>query len=201
MNTRNTGARIESRGEEDAKRGERSVKGQKVARSVEGCLWIAVNMFRVRRKGRWRPEGVFEWRGERSGRVTGTARYRVIGIPGAEPGSGFSENSAGDPVLLLSSGGVAQSIRFRSSAVTFGRRWYFVCPDCDRGCGKLFVPPGEQRWACRRCHGLRYESQRHECDWFYRPLAATTGVKKRLLKRYFHGIGNAVLREAFKSVD
>ena len=201
MNTRNADAMTESRGKEVAMCSGGTGKRQKVARSVDGCLWIAVNMFRIRRKGWWRPEGALEWRGERSGRVTGTARYRVIGIPGAEPGSGFSENSAGDPVLLLGSGGVAQSIRFRSSAVTFGRRWYFVCPDCDRGCGKLFVPPGEQRWACRRCHGLRYESQRHECDWFYRPLAATTGVKKRLLKRYFHGIGNAVLREAFKSVD
>jgi hypothetical protein len=194
MNTTNTDALIENRGEETAMGGGGTGKRQKSARSVEECLWIAVNMFRIRRKGQWRREGVLEWRGERTGRITGIVRYRVIGIPGAEPGSGFSENSAGDPVLLLGSGGVAQSIRFRSSAVTFGRRWYLVCPDCERGCGKLFLPPGEQRWGCRRCHRLRYQSQRHECDWFYRPLAASTGVKKRLLKRYFHGIGHALLK-------
>jgi hypothetical protein len=140
---------------------------------------------------------VLEWRSERTGRVTGIVRYLVIGIPGAEPGSKLPENSTGDPLLLLASTGVAQSIRFRPSAVTCGRRWYFVCPDCESGCGKLFLPPGEQRWGCRRCHGLRYESQQHECDWFYRPLAASTGVKKRALKKYFHVIGNSVLKHLY----
>jgi len=198
---RNANAIAASRREDGATTSGGTAARQKSARFVEECLWIAVNLFRFHRKGQWRREGVLEWRSERTGRSKALLRYWVNGIARAEPEQKFPLNSAGDPILLLAVAGVAQSIRFRSSTVTFGRRWYFLCPDCDRSSGKLFVPPGEQRWACRRCHGLRYQSQRHECDWFYRPLAASTGVKKRLLKRYFHGIGDAVLKEAFKSLD
>ena len=38
-----------------------------------------------------------------------------------------------------------------------GRRLWFRCPRCDRRCRVLF---GTWRIACRRCHGLRYCSQR-----------------------------------------
>ena len=48
--------------------------------------------------------------GERGGRVTGGARYRVIGIPGAEPAQKLAVNSASGPLLLLVSTGVAESI-------------------------------------------------------------------------------------------
>jgi hypothetical protein len=197
MNMRNTNAMIEDRGEEEATPDEGTPKQQKSARLAEECLWISVGMFRVRRKGQWRASGVLTWAGERSGRVTGVARYRIHGCSGAEPGQKSPLNSTGGPVLLLAGAGRAHCINFRSSAVTYGRRWYFVCA-CGRSCGKLFLPPGEQRWACRRCQGLRYWSQRHESDWFYRPLAGSTGIKKRLLRQYFYAIGQAALRsEAF----
>jgi hypothetical protein len=99
-------------------------------------------------------------------------------------------------VLVLAVTGFTQSIFFRSSAVTYGRRFYFAC-DCGRNCGKLFLPPGGKQFACRWCHKLRYYSQKHECDWFYRPLAASTGVKKRILKKYFHAVGDSVLKAIY----
>ena len=64
-------------------------------------------------------------------------------------------------------------------------------------CGKLFFPPGASQFAGRLCNKLRYDSQRHECDWFYRPLAASTGVKKRILKKFYHAIGDSVLSEIY----
>jgi hypothetical protein len=39
-----------------------------------------------------------------------------------------------------------------------GRRWWFLCPACGRRAGKLYLPPNEQRFACRLCHGLTYKS-------------------------------------------
>ncbi len=43
------------------------------------------------------------------------------------------------------------------------RRWWFLCPRCQRRCEALYVPPGTQRedWRCRICHDLIYASQRY----------------------------------------
>jgi hypothetical protein len=45
-----------------------------------------------------------------------------------------------------------------------GERWWFSCPatpggvPCDRRVDKLFLPRGEEYFACRNCHGLTYRS-------------------------------------------
>ena len=39
----------------------------------------------------------------------------------------------------------------------FGKRAWFVCPDCGRGCRFLYEL--ENRWTCRVCQGLVYRSQ------------------------------------------
>jgi hypothetical protein len=43
-----------------------------------------------------------------------------------------------------------------------GNRFYFRCPGLDEPCGrrvgKLYMPPGESRFACRHCWELTYES-------------------------------------------
>ena len=168
---------------------------QKAARSVEECLWISVGHFRYHRQGRWRPAGALQWVGERSGRVTGAARYRINGCSESEPGQKVPANSSGGPVLLLAGAGPAQAIRFRSSAVRYGNRYYFICPVCERSFGKLFLPPGSEQFACRLCHRLRYQSQRHECDFFFRPMSDSTGIPKRLLKQYFRGSGQPSWKE------
>jgi hypothetical protein len=43
-----------------------------------------------------------------------------------------------------------------------GVRWWGRCP-CGRRVGKLYLPPGATRFACRYCHGLTYAScQQHD---------------------------------------
>lgn len=37
-----------------------------------------------------------------------------------------------------------------------GLRYWFLCPRCGRRVGKLYHV---ERWACRRCHNLAYQSQ------------------------------------------
>ena len=38
-----------------------------------------------------------------------------------------------------------------------GLRYWLLCPRCGRRVGKLYLV---DRWACRRCHNLSYQSQR-----------------------------------------
>lgn len=55
---------------------------------------------------------------------------------------------------------VRQRIPLTSTGLAYGgRRWWFTCPACGRRRGLLVLPPGEQVFACRRCHGLLYASQ------------------------------------------
>ena len=37
-------------------------------------------------------------------------------------------------------------------------RW-FVCPACQNRVGKLYLPPGEAVFLCRKCHDLGYRQQ------------------------------------------
>jgi hypothetical protein len=39
-----------------------------------------------------------------------------------------------------------------------GRRWWFRCPECNRRCGKVYLPPGGHLFACRQCYRLTYRS-------------------------------------------
>lgn len=40
------------------------------------------------------------------------------------------------------------------------RRWFFLCPGCDRRCGRLYLPPSSNHFRCRRCHRITYETCR-----------------------------------------
>jgi hypothetical protein len=46
-----------------------------------------------------------------------------------------------------------------SVELTFGRRYYFRCPECNRRCEAIYFPGG--RVACRQCLHLGYRSQCH----------------------------------------
>ncbi len=60
-----------------------------------------------------------------------------------------------------------------------GARWYLSCPFVSEGecCGdrvrKLYLPPGERRFGCRKCHDLTYESsqENHRYDALYAWMA------------------------------
>ena len=51
-------------------------------------------------------------------------------------------------------GGAATPLHFG------GQRQWLVCASCGVRVGKLYLPPSERAWACRRCHDLIYASQR-----------------------------------------
>lgn len=40
-----------------------------------------------------------------------------------------------------------------------GRRYWFICPGCERRVGCLYLAPGGQLFTCRHCNGLSYKSR------------------------------------------
>jgi hypothetical protein len=57
---------------------------------------------------------------------------------------------------------VDEHVSFAYTATMFGgRRQWFQCPRCGRGCRKLYAG---RHFRCRRCHGLAYASQSEPAD-------------------------------------
>jgi hypothetical protein len=159
---------------------------QKIARFVDDCWTIHIGLFRVPKRGNWRARGELVWTGRRTGAVSMTAKYRIIGF-GAE---------GGRPRFLLNTPQGEQSIWLDSTSVTFGRRWWFVCPRCGYRTSKLHKPAASSMFECRLCYRLRYRSQKHESDWFYRNVSQQTGVPKRLLRRWLYRVGDSCISKA-----
>ena len=55
-----------------------------------------------------------------------------------------------------------------------GMRWWFRCPNCNRRCRILYLPPGRDYFLCRICHNLTYTSQQVGKTKFNRLLDAVT---------------------------
>ena len=71
------------------------------------------------------------------------------------------------PVMMLHYSGKVWAILFSRTACHFGgRRWWFLCPTCERRCGVLYIDWG--RIACRICCNLTYESRNK--PWLAKPL-------------------------------
>ncbi len=74
---------------------------------------------------------------------------------------------------------VEQSIRITFSEPNFGgKRWWMLCPYRGHRAGKLYLPPGGDRFASRKAWRLGYQSQRiSQRD---RPFEALNRLQKRL---------------------
>jgi hypothetical protein len=46
-----------------------------------------------------------------------------------------------------------------------GQRAWWCCPGCTRRCAVLYRPALNQRWRCRRCHNVTYQSSRSSDKW------------------------------------
>ena len=87
-----------------------------------------------------------------------------------------------------------------------GRRYWFLCPfvrdsiRCGRRVGRLYLPPSQQLFGCRRCYDLTYQSsQRHDkrLDAFRRePTALLVALRSTNWKERFAAVrGFAKLAE------
>jgi hypothetical protein len=79
-----------------------------------------------------------------------------------------------------------------------GRRLWFMCPvlrdgkPCGKLAGRLYLPPGEEVFACRHCHNLTYRSvQTHDqrkYDLARDPTALGAALRSKDLRRAFLGV-------------
>ena len=75
---------------------------------------------------------------------------------------------------------VDELIPFAKTSTCFGgQRYWFVCPSCSQRCRIIY---GGQHYRCRRCHGLRYESQ-------YEPAFARAASQAIKIQRKLGGDG------------
>lgn len=105
-------------------------------------------------------------------RLDGLQRAGAFSECGLSIDLDWTDSAGRAGVLALETGAIAWSLAFCLDGsvawsqtivigyvrCTYGRRAHWICPTCVRRCNVLFERDG--RFACRRCQGLRYRSQR-----------------------------------------
>ncbi len=139
-----------------------------VRTSVEGCFTIAAR--HARRGVHWTDSapGVLTWE-----RVGFRVLYRVrIEDEWGELRLSYHSPSAGRQVL--------QTVYLTTTRPHYGGlRWWFCCPRCRRRVARLHLPSRVQRFGCRTCHDLSYESaqtSRGSSRSFFLLVARETGL-------------------------
>jgi hypothetical protein len=84
----------------------------------------------------------------------------------------------GGSVLALffgtAGGAHTQDVALDSTAPHYGgRRLWFLCPGCGVRTGRLYLPPGRDRFLCRGCHSLAYESAQASRAFYYEMFRST----------------------------
>lgn len=57
---------------------------------------------------------------------------------------------------------LGQEIRVTTTSCHFGgKRFWFVCPTCNKRAETLYLPPTKNKLLCRKCHDLAYLKSRY----------------------------------------
>ena len=87
-----------------------------------------------------------------------------------------------------------------------GQRWWFLCPGCGGLARRLFLPPGESRFGCRRCRHLTYRScqESHTTAGFFHRLQRlgllpSLGKTITIVSRYRAGSGRQTSQSTLSS--
>lgn len=66
-----------------------------------------------------------------------------------------------------------------------GRRWWWLCPRCQKRVGVLWLCSEARRFECRGCCGLTYESSQesHKYDGLFRRMGFDPAAAQRALKQ------------------
>jgi hypothetical protein len=96
----------------------------------------------------------------RGGDVVGTIRYEIISSP-----DGVSVRIPRQSIAVDNENRLVEECLMRIATTRpylGGIRFWFVCT-CGRRVGRIYLPRGEQLFACRICHNLTYKSaQQHD---------------------------------------
>lgn len=132
--------------------------GHSVKAVVEDChVLCSVRWTRegILRDGVYRSGGL-EWRNPQTGEVLASISY-VLDMTSESPTVQLRYTS-GKEIL-------AYHVPILSTRPNYGGvKWWFGCPACRRRVRKLYLPPGQRYFACRRCYRLAYEVQRKDAQ-------------------------------------
>jgi len=123
--------------------------------TVEECHKISVSDFATETLARRFEAGLPVWYGESGPSRTAALIARSV-IKAAVERAGRTYNPA--PPDTWQTG---QAFAITRTACTYGGwRYWLLCPDCGRRCGKLYKPRAGYRdeYLCRDCHDLVYSS-------------------------------------------
>lgn len=99
-------------------------------------------------------------------------------ITAKEAAKALPRNAETGKISLEVAGGYSQEIAVVSTASNLeGLVRWFICPACQNRVGKLYLPPGEVVFLCRKCHNLGYRAQQLRA--FRKPEKTSEPQKKR----------------------
>ncbi|PHQ45120.1 hypothetical protein DJ68_14560 [Halorubrum sp. C3] len=91
---------------------------------------------------------------------------------------------------------VSEFVELEYTPANFGgERPWFTCPDCGTRRGKLYKPPRRDRFRCRECHGLLYESQTYTSR-LVEPFEEADRAKERVKEE---GLTEDALRDYYEA--
>ncbi len=84
----------------------------------------------------------------------------IFHITAKEAARALPKDAETGKVSLEIAGSYSQEIAVVSTASNLeGLVRWFICPACQNRVGKLYLPPGEAVFLCRKCHDLAYRAQ------------------------------------------
>ncbi len=87
-------------------------------------------------------------------------------------------------VEIQADNGLSQQLDLTLTKTNFGgKRLWFLCPNCSRRVGALYLPSQALFFACRHCYGLRYEVQTRHRNGFYETVGRPLKRLKRLERK------------------
>ncbi len=99
-------------------------------------------------------------------------------ITAKEAAKVLPRNAETGKVSLEIAGRFSQEITVVSTASNLeGLVRWFICPACLNRVGKLYLPPGEVVFLCRKCHDLAYRAQ--QLRVFRKPEKTSEPQKKK----------------------
>jgi hypothetical protein len=78
-----------------------------------------------------------------------------------------------------------------------GERRWLLCPRCFKRVAKLYRPPGEVLFACRRCHQLTYRSVQCHDARLDRLLKAPEEVRQQMMASSNHKLALLGIKATF----
>jgi len=135
--------------------------------------------------------GTFTWTREGDGEEVATIGYHYLPTDDV-----FRLHYTVDGAFRDEPEEISYAVELTYTPANFGgERPWFRCPECQSRRAKLHKPPRRERFLCRDCHGLLYESQTYTSTMI-QPFDRMDQVQNRINRE---GLSREALREFYEA--